>query len=240
MLRHPVPVLERFQSEKVVLFHFENSPACRVSEGAPGVADATCRRVRRNCHRGASVSKAEIKRLDVQPYFDMESYLGLCQETRLGGDLYEKLATLWDKWLAELNVHEIKAGGTSALAVWLPEEVENEVDSLFDESPSQGFMINNLAQYMCMATIAELLPMVEQAGCAPSPEPTLALAKALKEAGLGCNFGEALLPERRYATVTHYPFKGGCEVCSLKDNCPKGKNFSMVIPGHEPEPKGAL
>lgn len=191
-----------------------------------------------HCHapaycQGERVSKTEIKRLDVQPYFDMETYLGLCQETRLTGRLYEKLTSLWDKWLSELNIREIKTGGTSALAVWLPEEVENEVDNLFDESPSQGFMINNLAQYMCMSAIAELLPMVEQGGCAPSPEPTLALANALRKAGLPCNLGDALLPERRYATVTHYPFKGGCEVCSLKDNCPKGKNYTMVLPGHE-------
>lgn len=189
---------------------------------------------------GKKVSKAEIRRLDVQPYFDMETYLGLCQETRLAGDLYEKLTSLWDKWLSELNIREIKTGGTSALAVWLPEEVENEVDNLFDESPSQGFMINNLAQYMCMSAIAELLPMVEQGGCAPSPEPTLALANALREAGLSCKLGDALLPERRYATVTHYPFKGGCEVCSLKDNCPKGKNYTMVLPGHEQAQKGEL
>ena len=77
------------------------------------------------CCSGERVSKAEIKRLDVQPYFDMETYLGLCQETRLNGDLYEKLTSLWDKWLSELNICEIKTGGTSALAVWLPEEVED-------------------------------------------------------------------------------------------------------------------
>lgn len=179
------------------------------------------------------MGSAEITRRNLQPYFDLEEYMALCQETRLDGKLYEQLGSLWERWLPLLQVREIKVDGKSILAVWLPEEVEREVDELFDRSPSQGFMINNLAQYICMAAIAEMLPAVAQGNCAPSPEPGLALTEALEEAGLPCRPGATILPDRRYATITWYPFRGGCEVCSMQDNCPKGHNYSIVLPGHE-------
>ena len=41
----------------------------------------------------------------------------------------------------------------------------------------------------------------------------------------------------RFALVTHYPFKGGCEICHLQSNCPKGQGkseaASVVLPGYE-------
>ena len=177
----------------------------------------------------------ETRTIEVEPYFDLEEFMAFCQETRVDGKLLEQLSRLWEHWLPILNVREIKIGGKSVLAVWLPQEVENEVDELFDKSPSQGFMINNLAQYLCMSAVGGLLPQVAGSGCAPSPEPGQALVQALSEAGLPCHLGTSLLPERRYATVTWYPFKGGCEVCALQDNCPKGNNFSVVLPGYEKE-----
>ena len=37
--------------------------------------------------------------------------------------------------------------------------------------------------------------------------------------------------------MTHYPFKGGCEICHLQSNCPKGQGkseaASVVLPGYE-------
>lgn len=177
----------------------------------------------------------ESRPLELEPYFDLEEFMAFSQETRVDGKLMEQLSRLWERWLPMLNAREIKIDGKSILAVWLPQEVENEVDELFDQSPSQGFMINNLAQYLCMAAVAELLPQVAGSGCAPSPEPGQSLVDALTRAGLPCRLGASILPERRYSTITWRPFRGGCEVCSLQDNCPKGNNFSVVLPGYEKE-----
>ena len=172
----------------------------------------------------------------MQPYFDLEAFMSMSKETRLGGAILERLVGLWGEWLPQLNVCEIAAGKISYLAVWLPEDVENFVDEAWGKSASDGFMINNLAQFMCMAAVQEALPQVEDAGCAPSPRPTETLREAL--ASLGIEYREAFgTLTRRYAVVTHYPFKGGCEICHLQAQCPKGQGQaespSILLPGHE-------
>ena len=191
--------------------------------------------------QGEQVSEAsskpyEIRRHEMQPYFDLEAFMSMSKETRLGGAILERLVGLWGEWLPQLNVCEIAAGKISYLAVWLPEEVENFVDEAWGKSASDGFMINNLAQFMCMAAVQEALPQVEDAGCAPSPRPTETLREAL--ASLGIEYREAFgTLTRRYAVVTHYPFKGGCEICHLQAQCPKGQGQaespSILLPGHE-------
>ena len=120
--------------------------------------------------------------------------------------------------------------------VWLPEDVERQVDAAWEKSPSDGWQDNNLAQFLCMAAVRELLPQVEDAGCAPAPRPTEALREALASLGLHYKEGAATL-DRRFAVVTHFPFKGGCEICHLQSQCPKGQGqseaASVLLPGYE-------
>ncbi len=184
----------------------------------------------------SEASSAGVKEHAIQPYFDMEGFLVMSQETRLGGAVFERLVELWGKWLSQLKVREITTGKISYLAVWLPEEVELEVDEAWGKSASDGFMINNLAQFLCMSAVQMMLPQVEDAGCAPSPRPTEALRAVLSELGLEYRPGASVL-SRRYAVVTHFPFRGGCEICHLQDQCPKGQgqaeSSSILLPGHE-------
>lgn len=178
----------------------------------------------------------EIQQHEIRPYFDLEAFMAMSQETRLGGAILERLVALWGQWLPRLQVYEVTAGKISYLAVWLPEEVESLVDDSWGKSASDGFMINNLAQFMCMAAVQELLPQVEDAGCAPSPRPTERLRSALASVGLEYREGSSVLT-RRYAVVTHYPFRGGCEICHMQAQCPKGQGqaeaASVLLPGHE-------
>lgn len=192
--------------------------------------------------QGDRVSEASSKAFDIRqhelrPYFDMEAFMAMSKETRLGGAVLERLVNLWGQWLPQLHVCEIAAGKISYLAVWLPDEVETLVDESWAKSASDGFMINNLAQFMCMAAVQEMLPQVEDAGCAPSPRPTEALRQALASLGLEYREESSTLA-RRYAVVTHYPFKGGCEICHLQAQCPKGQgqaeDASVLLPGYEP------
>lgn len=184
----------------------------------------------------SEVNSTGVKEHDVRPYFDMEGFLIMSQETRLGGAVLERLVELWGQWLPQLKVCEIKTGKISYLAVWLPEEVEVEVDEAWGKSASDGFMINNLAQFMCMSTVQAILPQVEDAGCAPSPRPTEALRAVLADLGLEYKAGGKML-DRRYAVVTHFPFRGGCEICHLQSECPKGQgqaeSSSILLPGYE-------
>ena len=188
-------------------------------------------------HKERTLSEAQIKEHPLRPYFDMEGFMTMSHETRLGGAVLQRLVDLWGQWLPKLKVCEISTGKIAYLAVWLPEEVEELVDAAWEKSASDGFMVNNLAQFMCMAAVQELLPEVENAGCAPSPRPTEALRAAVAGLGLEYREGAATLA-RRYAVVTHYPFRGGCEICHLQDQCPKGQgqaeSASVLLPGYEP------
>ena len=175
------------------------------------------------------MSEITVTEHEIRPYFDMEGFMTLSQESRLGGATLERLCKLWEEWMPQLRVCEIKTAKISYLAVWLPESVERQVDAAWEKSPSDGWQDNNLAQYMCMSAVQEVLPQVEDAGCAPAPRPTEALREALS--GLGLEYREdAPTLNRRFALVTHYPFKGGCD-------CPKGQGkseaASVVLPGYE-------
>lgn len=136
-------------------------------------------------HKERTLSEAQIKEHPLRPYFDMEGFMTMSHETRLGGAVLQRLVDLWGQWLPKLKVCEISTGKIAYLAVWLPEEVEELVDAAWEKSASDGFMVNNLAQFMCMAAVQELLPEVENAGCAPSPRPTEALARSLGRSGPG-------------------------------------------------------
>ncbi len=134
------------------------------------------------------MSEITVTEHEIRPYFDMEGFMTLSQESRLGGATLERLCKLWEEWMPQLKVCEIKTAKISYLAVWLPESVEQQVDAAWEKSPSDGWQDNNLAQYMCMAAVQEVLPQVEDAGCAPAPRPTEALREALS--GLGLEYRE--------------------------------------------------
>lgn len=186
------------------------------------------------------MSETTITERQLEPCFDIEEFMNLSREKRLGGAVLERLASVWEEWLGRLMVREIHAPGVSWLAVWLPESVEQAVDESWAQSPSEGFLLNTLAQYMCMSAVQELLPQVQVDGCAPSPAPTPALRGALDTVGLPYRGEESALLGRRYAVLTYYPFRGGCEVCHMRPLCPKGNNAgdnaSIVLPGHERTP----
>ena len=63
------------------------------------------------------------------------------------------------------------------------------------------------------------------------------LREALEAEGIPYTNDKDPILSRRYAVVTHYPFKGGCEICVLQSNCPKGQGqmeaASVVLPGYE-------
>jgi hypothetical protein len=156
-----------------------------------------------------------------KPCFDLELFLRTAGETRLGGKETEECLALWDAWCAFLSRAAVEAGGQRFLAVWLAEEVEKAVDAAWEESPSRGFLLNALAQTLCMCAVHERLPEIEDAGCAPVPAPSAELAAALTRAGLSARAKTGLELARRYAVVTREPFGGACEICALQTSCPR-------------------
>ena len=57
--------------------------------------------------------------------------------------------------------------------------------------------------------------------------------------GLPYKSEDSSLLSRRYAVVTHYPFRGGCEICHMQSHCPKGQgqaeSAGVLLPGYERE-----
>ncbi len=170
-----------------------------------------------------------------RPYFDLELFLRTAQETRLDGDDLDACLRLWQEWSELLHHSAVRAEGRSYLALWLDEAVEQAVDAAWEASPSRGFRLNALAQTLCMAAVHEMVPEVEEAGCAPVPHASRELAKAVEQAGLPCAADAALQFQRRYAVVTASPFRGGCEICALQGSCPRSGNDESVLelPGFE-------
>lgn len=178
-----------------------------------------------------------ITDLPVHSEFELEEFMNFSKETRLDSTTFNKLLTLWEEWANLLKVKQIKAGPESWLAAWLPEYVDKAIDEAWAQSPTQGYLMNALAQFMCMTAVQEVLPQAADGGCAPTPKPHADLRSALIELGLADDEGSLM---RRYAVISYFPFRGGCEICAMKEECPKGvggagveKYLSMVIPGHE-------
>lgn len=175
------------------------------------------------------------QKIDVHPYFDMELFLQSAEEHHISGQEMDELADLWESWLPSLQA--VHLTDQNCLAVWLDKSVEDAVDGVWALSPTKGFRHNALAQTLCMCAVHALIPEVEDEGCAPAPAFSTELAKTLNTAGLPCpEFSFTL--GRRYAVLTPYPFKGGCDICSLGESCPRknqDSNFAFVLPGFEEE-----
>jgi hypothetical protein len=167
------------------------------------------------------------------PDFDMELLMNTCQETRINSSTMDKLSDTWERWLPLTKAKHIEDGSGSYLLAWLEKSVEDEVDDKWRQTPSEAFVFNALAQVMCMGVVHSLIPQIEEIGCAPAPHPTDALADALEAEDVPyLTAGEPGL-SRRYAVVTHYPFKGGCEICTLREQCPRnGGGMSVTLPGY--------
>ncbi len=177
------------------------------------------------------------EKLDLQPSFDMFALLELMQETRMGGEILDELGERWDTWLKHLNIYTLTVGKIGYLLVWLNREVEEEIDEQWSDSPEESFRFNCLAQCMIMATVQMVQPMVIEAGCAPAPRPTDSLIDALEDIGVPYNNTITAL-SLRFATLTHNPFRGACEICYLQENCPKAQGqsdsfHSVELPGHD-------
>ena len=177
-----------------------------------------------------------VKELPVTPEFDLELFMATCQETRIGGKMMDDISDAWDRWVPHAGARLIETEKGNFLLVRLDEAVEEDVDNKWEATPSEGFMYNALAQVMCMGMVHALIPEVEDAGCAPAPWPTDALADALEAENVPyAVMGQPALA-RRFAVVTPYPFRGGCETCALLKECPKmtGKQAGTItLPGFE-------
>jgi hypothetical protein len=176
-----------------------------------------CQRVQK-VHKEINLKILPAKELDVSLRFDLETFMALAQLKGLEGRETVELLEFWAKWRPGLKVH-LLGRKTGYLAIHMQREVEEEIDSIWDESPSRGFKLQALVQTMIIGVLRELMPEVGVNQCAPVPKPGNVLKKSLAKIGLEL-YDEGAL-NYKYSTLTYYPFKEGCESCYLYSSCPK-------------------
>lgn len=165
-----------------------------------------------------------ITPLNLQPDFDFSTFLFLAQLDEIGPQEMRQILTVWDAWLPLLKIYKIGERKEHVL-IFLEEAVEKEVDRIWTASPSEGFKHEAIAQTMIMGTLKALMPELGEKQCAPVPEPTKPLRRALEKIGL--NMQESGAMSRKYSTITPYPHRYGCERCHLKDSCVKNMNLDL-------------
>lgn len=165
-----------------------------------------------------------ISELDIQPEFDFSTFLFLAQVDEIGPQEMLSVLGTWEKWRLNLKVYQLGACKGHVL-VYLEKKVEDEVDEIWKASPSEGFKHEAIAQTMIMGTLKALMPELGEKECAPVPEPTKPLRRTLEKLGLDLQESGAM--NRKYATLTPYPHRYGCERCHLKDSCIKNMNLDL-------------
>lgn len=166
------------------------------------------------------MAKYEITELQPKPEFDMWMYAELSGETRIDHELMEEFEPRWNEWLGKLNAWQIKnvEGKSGFLLVCLDKDVDEDIDHIWNDSPTFGLSFHNLAVCMVMSAARSLVPELEEGRCAPLPRAGSGLKDALKEYGI--EWVTETNINRKYAVFTPYPYNGGCEICYMSDSCP--------------------
>jgi hypothetical protein len=158
----------------------------------------------------------------VQPEFDLFTYCELSGETRLENDLLEEIEPRFDNWQQHLKAYRLAPEGAAEDApgyviLWLDKPVEDEVEGIWQDSPTAGMAFHNLAIHMVMSAVQNLVPELAEKGCAPLPKPTKEIIAAFKKLGLEWNKEGTV--SRQFAVFTNLPALTGCGTCMLKAKC---------------------
>ena len=174
-----------------------------------------------------TVGPIQVDAIEAHPEFDLFAYCELSGETRIEHDLLEELEPRFDNWSEKyLRAYKItdpaapKGGGH--LLIWLEEPVEDEIEGIWQDSPSAGMAFHNLAIHMVMTTAQSVVPELADKGCAPLPRPTAGILKAFEKLGLVWNTEGTV--NRQFAVFTRLPYSEGCAICMLRPKCPNAND----------------
>ena len=158
--------------------------------------------------------------IPVQPEFDLFTYCELSGETRIEHDLLEELEPRFDNWQTHLKAYRLSTGADTDpgyVILWLDKPVEDEIEGIWQDSPTAGMAFHNLAIHMVMSTVQNLVPELADKGCAPLPKPDKAVLAAFKKLGLEWNKEGTV--NRQFAVFTNMPALTSCGTCMLKAKC---------------------
>jgi len=169
------------------------------------------------------LGKLLVEKLKVEPEFDMMLYLEISGSNRLDHELLGLFETHWEAWKPHFKAMKFTPEGSKkgVLLVYLAEEAEALVEEAWQRSPSQGFALHNLAITMVMTAVRQLVPEVDEGACAPLTAPDRDVKRRF--AKLGIEWKEEGAVNRQYAVFTPMPYSGGCEICLMRETCPRSR-----------------
>ncbi len=169
---------------------------------------------------GAKAAPLVATPIAVQPEFDLFTYCELSGETRIEHDLLEELEPRFEDWQQHLKAYRLSTGADTDpgyVILWLDKPVEDEIEGIWQDSPTAGMAFHNLAIHMVMSTVQNLVPELADKGCAPLPRPDKDVLAAFKKLGLKWNKEGTV--SRQFAVFTNMPALTSCGTCMLKAKC---------------------
>jgi hypothetical protein len=71
---------------------------------------------------------------------------------------------------------------------------------------------------MVMSVAREKIPQLEDNQCAPLPTPVAPIQDVFE--ALGLEWISETTVDRKYTVFTYMPYKGGCALCAMEEECP--------------------
>lgn len=163
----------------------------------------------------------DIQEIPANPEFDMFFYCEVAGENRIDRDTLEEIEERWERWSGHLHAFRLTnpQGGAQYLLLFMDKAVEDEIEGIWQDSPTSGLALHNLAISMVMSAAHGFIPELQEGRCAPLPKPGQAALDAF--ATLGLTWNPEGTVNRQYAVFTLYPYSGGCDICYLQESCPK-------------------
>ncbi|WP_456324175.1 hypothetical protein [Desulfonauticus submarinus] len=165
--------------------------------------------------------KMELKKKGVLLTIDLSFYLEMSGKPNLDAGEVGLITKHWQRWFSFFNAYTL-GEPKGFLIIFLGKEVEKEIEAAWVTSPSKGYALDLMAKTMLMSAVKEFIPELATLKCAPVPKVNKQIRRKVASVGLEVKKNGIL--NHKYAVFTYFPYKGGCEVCLLKENCPGANN----------------
>lgn len=167
---------------------------------------------------------SDINKILAKPSFDSTLFMRISGLARIEDSLLKKIRCLWLNWKSHLFVYlianeEAHESKRDCCLIYLDESVEVQLQEMWAVSPSEAFLMHCLAATMITGTAELFLSKKSKDACLPLPLVNENLIRRLDKLGIEWREGKTF--NREYIIFTYYPFKEGCQACSLKPGCPK-------------------
>ena len=162
------------------------------------------------------------EKIDVEPWFDMELFMGVSQETRLGGDVMDRFMTLWKNWLPHLTVKGIDTGKIKYL--WSSRRERGAgCGQGVGRFAVQRVLVQRAGADHVHGRRTRRDPRSAGRRLRARPKTHRHAARSAGAEGIPYSNDKDPILSRRYAVVTHYPSKAAVRSACFRATVPRGR-----------------